>query len=87
MIITKYEFHGEPTTLYLAKSRIGTLKRMAQRYKRITVRDVQLIFGKGESNWTMLDSVSHGWHSTRLFIPIWIKDGWYVMMPDPKKLV
>ena len=46
MISTKKEFHSDPSTLYLAKSRIETLKRMADRYGRITVHDVQMIFGK-----------------------------------------
>ena len=85
MITTKKEFYSDPSTLYLVRSRIETLKRMADRYGRITVHDVQLIFGKLDGDWTTLDAVSHGWDNTRFFIPVWLKDGWYVVMPDPKK--
>ena len=73
MITTKKEFYSDPSTLYLVKSRIETLKRMADRYGRITVHDVQLIFGKLDGDWTTLDAVSHGWSNARFF------------MPDPKK--
>lgn len=52
MITTKKEFYSDPSTLYLVKSRIETLKRMADRYGRITVHDVQLIFGKLDGDWT-----------------------------------
>lgn len=87
MIITKYRFYSEPSTLYLAKSRIETLKRMADRYGRITIHDVMMIFGKLDAEVITAESVSHGWRSTAFFIPIWLKDGWYVIMPDPKKLI
>ena len=85
MTTTKKLFGAPPATLSITRNRIETLSRMANRYGRISVYDVQMLLDSTDITWPPLEAVTYGWNSTTFFIPVRLKGGWYVLMPDPKK--
>ena len=84
MYNTKKELFARPVSRKAIKFRIQTLKNMHDRYGRVTIHDVQLVTGGIDSGPDILFAISNGWTSTRFFVPVYLKDGWYLMMPNPK---
>lgn len=85
MYNTKKELFAQPMSRKEVKHRIQTLKNMCSRYGRVTIHDVKLVATGGiDLPPDLLFAISNGWTSTRFFVPVYLKDGWYLVMPNPK---